>query len=470
MNVVIFTDINQPGYLKYAGPYKIATELRNAGYTVQVVDMFTKMSITMLKYILNKIIDKETYWVGFSSTFIGNAMGRVNNQQKSLHHDLVNVLGRDILEVIDYIKSLNSKTRIVVGGAIAGKVSKEPLVDHIVQHQGEVSSVSLTNAIKNNLQFPKIVSDTDFPYNDFTTSTIEYTPQDIIFEGEHLTMEFSRGCIFKCKFCNYPLLGKKLWDFVKPPELIAAEMQRNYDLFKTTGYMVTDDTINDSVEKVEALHKTLIQLPFDLTLSSYARLDLIAAHPHTLDLLYEMGFRNFFFGVESLNHKSAKTIGKGMHPDKIKDTLEYIKHRYPDLAITISLIYGLPYETQQSMTETNEWLKSAPIDYSTISPYFINKNSTIGQDPSAYGYTLNGPMDWKNEFVSWDDCNSLADQGMEICNKRNKLSWTFMNRILNLGFTKDECLTKIYTETQKEIITKTRTANRTYVQSLTRYL
>lgn len=467
MNVIIFSDVNTIGYGKYAGPYKIATELRRSGYSVQVIDNYTKCSTEKLKRIINKFVSSETLWVGFSTTFTEVQPVKKRISRQRLNKSLIEVLGReDIEEILSYIKDLNKTVRIVAGGANARILKTEELIDHVVIGQGETSVLALTNAIKNNEKLPRVLTEHLFPYNEFTNSIIEYQSQDIIFPGEHLTIEFSRGCIFKCKFCNYPLLGKKLWDFVKSPALIASEMQRNYDLFQTKGYLVTDDTINDSVEKIEELHKSLTNLPFDLTLSSYARLDLIVSHPHTLDLLYEMGIRSLFFGVETFNHESGKIIGKGMHPDKIKQGLEYVKTRYPDIMVSIGLIFGLPGETAQSLEETIEYLKSCPADNVTISPYFINPESTIGKNPEKYGYIVNNPMDWKNEHLSWQQCSELTNIADSFLDTKNKLSWFFINRVMNCGYTLDQCQNTLLKDVKTSLRDKKQTVIKNYFDQL----
>ncbi len=41
-DVIIFTDVAVHGFGRYAGTYRIASELRSHGYIVQVVDFFTE--------------------------------------------------------------------------------------------------------------------------------------------------------------------------------------------------------------------------------------------------------------------------------------------------------------------------------------------------------------------------------------------------------------------------------------------
>jgi len=450
MNIILFTDINLIGYGKYAGPYRLASELRSNGYTVQVIDFFTKYSNTEFKQILNKFVSDETLWIGFTTTF-NDRGGRLKRQTtvKTLEH----TLGReDIRELIEHAKSINADAKIVVGGAKADNLSLYSIIDHIIIGQGETAAVSLSASLKNKQLFPRRVTDSEFPYNGFNLSKIEYQPQDIIFNGEHLPIEIARGCIFKCSFCNYPLNGKKTWEYIKQPTTLAEELTRNYELFKTQGYLISDDTLNDSVEKVELLHKSITSLPFDLTLSSYARIDLMLSHPHTLDLLYEMGFRSFFFGIETFNKDAGKAIGKGMSPDKIKKGIEDIKLRYPDLLLSAGLIFGLPHETKESIKETINYLKDSPIDNVTVSPLVINFNSQIGQNPSKYGYEVTNFNNWKNEYMTSEEAEAFTEEANIFLKPKNKISWWFMNRIMNCGYTLEDCKTKTFTSENKEDI------------------
>ena len=58
MDVVLFTDVCSPGFGRYAGTYRIATELRNAGFSVQVVEYFTRWTTDELKKIIFRFVNK----------------------------------------------------------------------------------------------------------------------------------------------------------------------------------------------------------------------------------------------------------------------------------------------------------------------------------------------------------------------------------------------------------------------------
>ena len=60
MQVVIFTEVCYGGFGRYAGTYRVATELRQAGYSVQIVEFFTQWDEDQIIKIVDKFITRET--------------------------------------------------------------------------------------------------------------------------------------------------------------------------------------------------------------------------------------------------------------------------------------------------------------------------------------------------------------------------------------------------------------------------
>ena len=54
--IVLFTEVCHGGFGRYAGTYRIATELRDAGYDVQVIEFFTQWTSQELTKIIDKFV------------------------------------------------------------------------------------------------------------------------------------------------------------------------------------------------------------------------------------------------------------------------------------------------------------------------------------------------------------------------------------------------------------------------------
>jgi len=414
MQAIIFTDVNGSiGLGRAAGAYRIASEFRKRNQKVKVIDFFTSFKLEEIKQLILRHKTKETEWIGFSSTFIAPVgfdafASRVKIRSALEQATSIGLTYEESKDLFDFIKSLGLQT--IVGG---------------MRTKHEFNGVKY-------LYGP--AEDHFFKDFNFNTSQIIWDHDDHIFEREHLPIEIARGCIFKCSFCSYPLNGKKLWDFCKSPKVLKEEMMRNYIDHGTEGYMFSDDTYNDSVEKISKLNDMYKTLPFNLEFSSYARADLIISKPESWDILAESGLKSVFFGIESFNHESAKSIGKGMHPDKVKEGLQWMKEKHPHILISCGFIAGLPYETKESLNSTCDWLESNNyVDSYSFQVLSISPLSKIGIDPVKYGYKFN-EQGWYNDNMTAAEAEKIASRSM----KNTLNGFTFYNRLRNLNYNPEE--------------------------------
>ena len=462
-HVIIFTDVTTEGFGRYAGPYKIASDLRSSGFIVQVIEYFTRWSTRDLKIIIKKFVTQDTLWVGVSTTFLAqrddSSASAFIKRDKLSYRDASfydkfklfpyqEVVGRnDWPEIADFIRTINENCKLVMGGYRVSSLSRDtidPYIDYIISGEGESSALFLSSELQNNKTLPKILSE---PYNDYSHSVLRYEDNDLIFKKEHLPIEIARGCIFKCAFCSYALNGKKLWEFNRKPNLVREDIEYIYEKFGSTGFMFCDDTYNDSPEKVARFHQEFQKLNHKIEFSSYLRLDLIISHWETANLLYESGLRSVFFGVESLNHESAKSIGKGMHPQKLKEGLYRLKELCPDLVISLGMILGLPYDTEETLRKNHEWFleSDCPVDCVSYSPFYIEfnspfhpNNSKISKNPDKYGYKVHSHNKWtRNDGVTFDDMLKL-ESDINNYNRSYKGNFTYFNRLQNIGYTYED--------------------------------
>jgi hypothetical protein len=343
------------GDYRGAGPHRIANEIRNIGYSCQVISMIDRMDLPVLEAICKKFIDTNTKVVAFGTVF-WQPDGSSNPSYA---------------QVRKVINEVNPNCKVVLGGNRGKEVSTvtSDRIDAIILGQGETLIVELINSYVTGsaVREPTEVFK-DIPiYNaenilvgwDFSTAKTTYIPEDCIIPNETLVLEISRGCIFKCKFCAFALNGKKKNDYVKYADTIADELTDNYYKHGISHYMLSDDTFNDSTEKVEYLHNVLTNLPFKVTFTTFNRLDLLNAHRVQIDLLEEMGQVGVHFGIETFHEKAARTIGKGLPGDVAKTFLHDLKTKYwkDNVKIGTSFIQGLPYETYESHAETRQWIE-----------------------------------------------------------------------------------------------------------------
>jgi MoaA/NifB/PqqE/SkfB family radical SAM enzyme len=392
----------------------MSTELRQQGFTCQVVHFFQFFKYTELIQLLDNLVGDKTLIIGFSSTFFlwGSAADQISILKKA------NI-------IIDYAKLINLKVKFILGGASPFSMTEtiEDIslkeVDAIFDGFPEYFVCKYTNALYHNHEIPVptkiskkgipvyVPSDYDF---DFSKSQIIYAPEDYIVPGEAVVLEVARGCIFKCSFCTFRLNGKKKLDYIKDPEVLRTELIRNYNHYKIQYYIISDDTFNDSTEKLRMLHAVFTSLPFKIKFSTYLRLDLLYHNREQIQLLKEMGLVGAMFGVESFHNEAARSVGKGLTGEKSKMLLDDLKkiHWGSQVKIEVALITGLPYETLESYEETKQWIKDQTKDIDLVRVNFLrienpdtsrNKSqmSEFTKNATKYGYYWkDGKHDWHN--------------------------------------------------------------------------
>lgn len=479
VNALIFTEIMNPYFppTRAAGAYRIASEIRKAGYTCQVVDFFTSFNPDEMSKIMETYIGDNTLIVGFSSTFFEKLTA--DNDPSQFKNNLQRCIDLSTrsypfdkeatTEWFSRIYKINPDVKIVFGGAKVNDLSA------LIRTSAPADAFAIGNSDQSIIEYMRFLegknpffqyeklNDSQISFNgahysnkfNFTESTIDWHYSDHLAYGEAVPIEIGRGCIFSCSFCNAPMIGKKKLEYVKKASVLRDEFLRNYNEFGITRYLYGDDTHNDSIDKLEQLHSVVNSLPFEIEYAAYMRLDLIHAHKETATLLRESGVRSVYFGIESLHHPSAKSIGKGLHPDRVKETLHWLHDDVwkDEVGLGAGFIIGLPHETPDTAREWLDWLldHSCPIDSYQISALFLDKTddqlwiSDFQRNAVKHGYELGDYGQWKNKFFTRQSALKLANEYAAATLAAGRRRWGGWVPIMasNLGYTPRDLIGKV---------------------------
>jgi len=424
------------GVLRAPGAHRIATHLRKQGHDIEVFDFYLDWSFDELKQILDSRITEKTLFVGFSCSLMFEGVD-------------------NFASIRDYIREHHPHVAITVGGNKTlhkgfdgadyylegiGEASTDALVRYLTGQDKELVYQDVDgNKVLNGL--------TDYKLDSVAGINIAYTENDHIGKSECLSLETARGCIFKCAFCDFPGIGKKKIDYLRDKQEIVDELTENYERWGVTTYFIVEDTINDTEMKCEMLGEIGNELPFDLTLMGYMRADLLVRRPHTVQQLWDAGFRGMHFGIETFHPEAGKIIGKGMPAQKLKDGLSEIKSNFPGFHWTSTFIVGLPYESEADIDRSVEWLiDSKVIDFWSFNPLMIPKteptihHSYFTENYLMYGYqkmtqqeindandeyaNTNFGLKWWTHVIPWKNNHfnliSAAKKATDINNMSNQ--------------------------------------------------
>jgi radical SAM superfamily enzyme YgiQ (UPF0313 family) len=444
-DLLLLTNVASPIWQRSIGAYQVASHVRKFGFGCQVIDFVDLFNIKELENIILSSIDSKTLAIGISTTFFSNQ--ETKGKFISAKRNSNSVITDNLRNLLLNVKKKFPTIKIIGGGANSYLIEDDSLFDTVFHGYSEQSVVDYLSELQDKLPkkiYPKknnqTIIDGKSSHFDITSLDHRWDKKDFILSGETLPIEISRGCIFKCNFCSYPLNGKKKFDYLRDPELIKDELIYNYENFGTTNYFFTDDTFNDSTIKLESLHKVITSLPFKIKFVTYLRLDLLNAHKEQIPLLKEMGLGSAFFGIETLNHESGKCIGKGMNPELVKSFLLDLYHNHwnSEIPFTCSFIVGLPGETVESVNQTHSWITSTPFN-GLWYPLYIKTNghfkSEFDSNFKDYGYRLDDNNEWYTDIMNYQQALDLSEEFNHIglYNENTPSSWLLFG-LLSYGF------------------------------------
>ena len=469
-HAVFFTDLtSKTWHMKSLGPYRLASELRSRGYDVLVVDYFSKFFLNTKDFyhLIKKIISEKTLFVGYSGTFFSKQ--QILENVKS-HHQWVNddeagdkwpVSTQKIKALNSLIKKINHNCQIFYGGAKSHPITEDLTssgIDFIMSGYADKLIVDLAERLSQKKAIENFQSECgmkvlygDNNVFDFKNSSTYFHHSDCIVQDEILPLETSRGCLFKCKFCSYPLIGRKKNDkeYIKKNNVLINEIRENFEKYSVKKYTIVDDTFNESTEKLNAIYESLKANNLQIEFSCYIRLDLVARNPEQIVLLKKMGCTSVFLGIETLNERAAKAIGKGAMVELVKDTLKKMNNEWgEDVRVFGSFISGLPFENKDTI---DEWMKWVYDHKNLIHSYKLqtlglgkSKNlSELSARPEKYGYVFvdaNDNKSWTNNLgMSHKEAELLRDYWMEKSWNDDRLyiaGWEALG-LQNLGYDLD---------------------------------
>lgn len=409
------------------GPFRLRTAASQAGYSVKVVDFASVLDADQLIDLLNHVVTDQTKVIGISTSWTDFLLGdgylsyntwftaEFFSRLKKQFPNCIFVGGGTRVDVD--VGILQSLDWFMLGFSDQAFVK---LLDHVIRQQPQ-PRFNRHDKFKNT----KVVdSNAHYLIEDHDQIETAMIAGDDFKSYQPIPLEVSRGCIFKCSFCTHPFLGKKSYDYIRSPQSIASELKRNYELFGTYRYAITDDTFNDSIEKLDRVRLAieLAKIP-NFEFVAYIRPEILITKSQMIPMLADMGLKGALFGVESLNNKARKFVGKGTDVARVLDVANQLATRGVKLHAT--MILGLPGDTVEDWYAWHEHFKSNSdslfkswsyhaLNIRNRNVQFDNVNegySVFEKDPAQYGYfDHNGSVQRGERFLHWINAQGITQQ------------------------------------------------------------
>jgi radical SAM superfamily enzyme YgiQ (UPF0313 family) len=290
------------------------------------------------------------------------------------------------------------------------EILKYPFVDIIVRGEGEVTFRELiknkdleeikgisykdNGSIINTLDRPLIkdLNKLPFPARKLRNSKTYFQ----IFQMPLDAIETSRGCPYKCTFCNIHLFYRGTYR-TKNTDRVIQELKFISSQKKHMNVLIVDDNFTANMKRVEEICDKIIKEGIKLDLICQSRIDVIKNNPNIIKKMSKAGFWLFFLGIESFNQKSLNDIQKNVH---FRDIVEAIKILHDnDMLIIGSLLIGSSLDEEEKDIDLMiKIVKKLGIDfpiYSIMTPLpgtkfrdvLIEKDYLLSHNWSNYNFT-----------------------------------------------------------------------------------
>ncbi len=403
--------INPPG-IKFVGDYTLPLGLLQSAvyitdkYDIKVLDLRVKSD---WKSALLEELSKGPHFVGIS-TMTGPNLIRA-------------------LEISKIVKD-SSKALVVWGGIHAsllpGDTLKNPLVDIVVQGEGEVTFMELADAIINKKPLKGILgvwykengeikSNPERPPVDL--NKLPRVPYDILEDIEKyiwtgkdgvrgITYMSSRGCPQLCTFCYIASFYKSRWKQLNAQRVLD-DLEYLINKFKVGYVYINDDNFFVNLLRVKDIAQGILDRKLDL------KWGVLGAHAATtvrmtddlVKLLDKSRLDSILTGAESGSPRILQLVKKNITTQTLIDANK--KFIGTGIVPTYSFISGYPTETNEDLKMTVSlmfrlWKDNKNIVPGNIKPFIPYPGTPLYDMAVQYGFEAPKSIEeWAG--VTWDN-------------------------------------------------------------------
>ncbi len=363
----------------------LAAVLRREGYEVSVIEA-SSLGLS-LKELLDEIIEVNPEFVGISATTLS-----ISNASN----------------IADEIKKNNGKIKIIVGGPHLTAIPEETMglfksFDFGVIGEGEETMKELLNSIKQGKEIsgiPGII----FRQRDGIVRTVPriflddldklpFPAWDLLsdFPGKYHPPPFrfkrlpagyivtTRGCPYKCIFCDRSVFGNKCRGH--SAGYILELIEYLYNRFGIREILIEDDTFVTFKSRLIEVCEGIIKRGIKISWSCLGRADAVT--PEILSLMKKAGCWSISFGIETGDPEVMKFIGKNITLAKIEQAVKWTKEA--GLLSKGFFILGHPTDDQETIKKTIGFALSIPLDDISVSMMTPFPGSKLHDIASQYG-------------------------------------------------------------------------------------
>jgi radical SAM superfamily enzyme YgiQ (UPF0313 family) len=342
----------------------LASQLRDKGLRVDIVDLSARGEMDQ------QAIPDGYDLYGFSTYSVNYGLTR---------------------QLADAVKSRMPQVVTVAGGPHASALPEQVAddgFDVVVHGEGEMAIVQIIEALQAGSTLPRILYGTppnpldSLPFPDYELVDLSTYSREV--DGQPcVSILSSRGCPYRCTFCNSNIMGAGKPMRYRSPQNVVAEIRQIKSKYGIRHFRFQDDIFTINQQRVAELTRFLAAE--NIVYRCFARIN---THTERMaGLLREGGCVHASFGVETGSRKllAKHAMHKGQTPHQIEWALTNAYNA--GIRMRIFLIVGFPGETDETIEETLALVKNCPWDEFSVYPLIAYPGTLLHDDPAKFGIT-----------------------------------------------------------------------------------
>lgn len=288
--------------------------------------------------------------------------------------------------------------RMIVGGphTSAAPETIPDYVDHIVQGEGEKAVVDVVEgnaprAIKaeqitnlDSLPMPAWDYFVDLPY-DFTSKWMDVKPV--------FTMNTSRGCPFKCRFCSVNSVWGRRYTYFSAPR-VYEDVKYLQGTYGAKAVYFREDHFTMHKKRVREFCELILKDNNPIKWMCETRVDVLDRE--LIALMKRAGCDAFYIGVESGSQRMLDFFKKGERLEQFENTFKWCNEL--GIKTYASFVVGAPTETDEERRQTEEFAKKLK--------------------PTSAGFNIFVGVPWSELY------QKMLDEQLYVCKDRCGLLYT----------------------------------------------
>lgn len=247
-----------------------------------------------------------------------------------------------------------------------------------------------------------------YPLRDYTFTTLLARKSPAAF------LETSRGCPFKCAYCNKNVFGRIFR--AKSARRVIEEMEyMHHEGFNEI--FLADDNFSCDIERAKRICEEILSRGLKIPWTPLTGIRIDRVDRELLELMHRSGCYRVYYGVESGSQEMLDEVDKGINLAQIKEVVR--QSREAGLEVFGFFMIGFPGETVETMRQTIHFSRRAGFDMvklSILTP--LPSTSLFAQ------YDQRGLIKTRD----WSKYNLYDTQSLPQVYTHPKLDWRTINK------------------------------------------